>query len=74
MLDCDQSEASITRAALVIFLYEEVYLQTRLFVVPVSGSCREAFFEINREEFSLKMKSDCGLIQGKFVNTRVVLL
>ena len=29
---CAHSEASIYRAALVIFLYEEVYLQTRLFV------------------------------------------
>ena len=28
---CGHSEASIYRATLVIFLYEEVYLQTRLF-------------------------------------------
>ena len=32
---CAQSEASIYHAAFIIFLYRGVYLQTRLFVVPV---------------------------------------
>ena len=32
---CAQSEASIYHAAFMIFLYRGVYLQTRLFVVPV---------------------------------------
>ena len=32
---CVQLETNIYRAAFVIFLYEGVYLQTRLFVVPV---------------------------------------
>ena len=30
-----QSEASVYRTALVIFLHDGVYLQTRLFAVPV---------------------------------------
>ena len=32
---CVQSDTGIYRAPFVIFLYEGVYLQTRLFVVPV---------------------------------------
>ena len=44
------SEASIYRAALVIFLYEEVYLQTRLFA-PV-WLVYESFLW---EEFSVKV-------------------
>ena len=32
---CAQSESSICRGAFVIFLYEKVYLQTRLFAIPV---------------------------------------
>ena len=42
------SEASVYRAAFVIFLYEEVYPQTRLFAVParvVQFSSRGGFSE-----------------------------
>ena len=42
------SEASVYRAAFVIFLYEEVYPQTRLFAVParvVLFSSRGVFSE-----------------------------
>lgn len=46
-----KSEASICRTAFVIFLYEGVYLQTRLFAIPVwllRGSfLREEFFSEN---------------------------
>ena len=49
---CAHSEASIYRAALVIFLYEEVYLQTRLFA-PV-WLVYESFLW---EEFSVKVGS-----------------
>ena len=44
------SEARIDGAAFVMFLYEEVYLQTRLFAVPV-WFLQESFF---RETFSVK--------------------
>ena len=60
MLFCDwtqktvwaQYEASIYRAAFVIFLNERVYMQTRLFAVYQSDSCRSAFFEKSFQFFS----------------------
>ena len=48
---CAQSEANIYRAALMIFLYEELFPQTRLFAehgLAPSG-------ELLQEEFSAKM-------------------
>ena len=48
---CAQSEASIYPAAFVILLYEEVYLQTRLFAVPI-WLVQESFLQ---DEFSVKV-------------------
>ena len=47
---CGHSEASIYRATLVIFLYEEVYLQTRLF-----GPVWLVYENFLWEEFSVKV-------------------